>query len=108
MAAELLSVLNAIRQELVPKHAEDRDVVNAFWDELVCEVVVNPKIYLEGPNGLDDVVDKFGEFWKKPLSEFEVTYWIDYLDVGQEPITLFGVEFLLLLTRLYRKRYVQG
>ena len=93
LADELLSVLNEIRQELVPQHAEDRDVVNAFWDELVCEVVVNPNIYLEGTTGLDDVVNKFGECWKKPLSKFEVTYWIDYLNVGQEPITLLGVEF---------------
>ena len=93
LAAELLSVLNEIRQELVPQHTEDRDVVNAVWDELVCEVVANPKMYLEGTTGLDDVVNKFGECWKKPLSEFEVTYWIDYLDVGQEPITLWGVEF---------------
>ena len=95
LAADLLSVLNDIRQELVPQHAEDRDVVNAFWDELVCEVAGNPKFYLEYPDGLDDVVNKFGDCWKKPLSEFEVAYGISYLDVGQEPITLFGVEFFV-------------
>ena len=93
LADELLSVLNEIRQELVPQHAEDRDLVNAFWDDLVCEVVANPEITLAGPNGLFDLVDKFGDCWKKPLSEFEVIYGIDYLAVGQEPITLLGVEF---------------
>ena len=93
LADELLSVLNEIRQELVPQHAEDRDLVNAFWDDLVCEVVANPEITFEGPNGVYDLVDKFGDCWKEPLSEFEVIYGIDYLAVGQEPITLLGVEF---------------
>ena len=93
LAAELLSVLNEVRQELVPQHAEDRDVLNAYWDELVCEVVANPNIHLEGPNGLDDLINKFGDSWKKPLFEFEVIYGIDDLAIGAEPIALFGVEF---------------
>ena len=93
LAAELLSVLHEVRQELVPQHAEDREVLNAFWDELVCEVAENPQMFLEGPQVLDDLVNKFGDCWKKPLAEFQVTYGIDYLALGQEPITLLGVEF---------------
>ena len=98
LAAKFWSALNEIRSELVPQHARDTDVLNAFGDEafgdeLVCEVSANPQMYLEGPAVLDDLIDRFGDCWKKPLSEFEVTYSIDFLAVGQEPITLLGVEF---------------
>ena len=93
LAEELLSVLNEIRNELVPQHAEDRDVVNAFWDELVCEVATNPEMYRCGTSDLDNIVDEFGGSWKKPLFDFEVTYGINYLEVGRDPITMFGVEF---------------
>ena len=93
LADELLSALDEIRSELVPRYADDMLLVNAFWDELVCEVAANPHVYLEGPQALADLIDQFGDRWKKPLSEFEVIYSIDYLAVGQEPITLLGVEF---------------
>ena len=93
LAAKFWSALNEIRVELVPHHARDTDILNAFWDELVCEVSANPQMYLERPEALDDLIDRFGNCWKKPLSEFEVVYSIDYLAVGQEPITLLGVEF---------------
>ena len=93
LAAELLSALNNIRLELVPKYAEDIYLVNAFWNELVCEVAANPQVYRERPEVMDDLIDQFGDIWKKPLSEFEVIYSINYLAVGQEPIILLGVEF---------------
>ena len=93
LAAKFWSALNELRAELVPHHARDTDVLNAFWDELVCEVSANSQMYLERPEALDDLIDGFGHCWKKPLSEFEVIYSIDYLAVGQEPITLHGVEF---------------
>ena len=69
------------------------DVLNAFWDELVCEVSANAQMYLEQPEALDDLIDRFGNCWKKPLCEFEVIYSIDHLAVGREPVTLLGVEF---------------
>ena len=93
LAAKFWSALRDLRVELVPQHARDTDVLNAFWDELVCEVSASPESYLERPDALDDLVDRFGNRWKKPLSEYEVMYSIDYLDVGQEPIALVGVEF---------------
>ena len=93
LAAEFWSALNEIGLELVPRHAKDTDLLNSFWDELICEVSANPKLYLEQPEVLDDLVDRFDDRWKKPLSQFEVTYSIDYLAVGQVPITLLGVEF---------------
>ena len=93
LAAKFWSALNEIRLELVPRHARDTDLLNAFWDELVCEVSASPKIYLEQPEILDDLIDRFGCCWKRPLSQFEVTYSIDHLAVGQAPITLLGVEF---------------
>ena len=93
LAAKFWSALNEIRVELVPHHARDTDILNAFWDELVCEVSANSQMYLERLESLDDLIDRFGDCWKKPLSEFEVIYSIDYLAVGQEPITLLGIEF---------------
>ena len=93
LAARFWSALNELRLELVPWHARDTDILNAFWDELVCEVSANPQMYLERPEVLDDLINRFGDCWKKPLSEFEVTYSIDYLSLGREPITLLGVEF---------------
>ena len=93
LAAMFWSALNEVRVELVPHHARDTDVFNAFWDELVCEVSANPQTYFERPQALDDLIDRFGNYWKKPLLEFEVIYSIDFLAVGQEPITLHGVEF---------------
>lgn len=93
LAAKFWFALNEVRVELVPHHARDTDILNAFWDELVCEVSANPQMYLEQPEALDDLIDRFGNCWKQPLSEFEVIYSIDYLAVGQEPITLLGVEF---------------
>ena len=93
LAAKFWSALNEIRLELVSHHARDTDVLNAFWDELVCEVSANSQEYLDRPETLDDLIDRFGDCWKRPLSEFEVIYSVDYLAVGQEPITLLGVEF---------------
>ena len=93
LAVEFLSSLDEIRLELVPRHAEDDSLLIAFWDELACEVTANPHMYLEKPQALAYLVDQFGDNWKKPLSEFEVIYAIDYLDVGHEPTTLDGVEF---------------
>ena len=93
LAAELLSALNDVRLELVPRYVEDTDLLNAFWDELVCEVAANPQEYLEWPEALGNLVDQFSDRWTKPLSAFEVIYSIDYLAIGQEPITLLGVEF---------------
>ena len=94
LAAKFWSALNEIRQELVPLHASDTDLLNAFWDELVCEVTANAQVFLEQPEAVDDLIDQFGDSWKKPLSEFEVIYSVDHLEVGQEPFTLLGVEFL--------------
>ena len=93
LAARFWSALNEIRLELVPQYASDRDLLPAFWDELICEVSANPQGFLEQPETLDDLINQFGDYWKKPLPEFEVIYSIDHLAVGQEPITLLGVEF---------------
>ena len=94
LAAELLSVLNLIRLELVPKHSDDIALINAFWDELICEVAAYPQMYFERPDSVAGLVDQFGDRWKKPLSEFEVIYAINFLAIGQEPISVLEVEFL--------------
>ena len=93
LATEFLSTLNEIRLELVPKHATDMYLINAFWDELICPVTGNPKIYLKSPRVLSDLIDQFSHRWKQPLSEYEVIYSVDYLAIGQEPIILDQVEF---------------
>ena len=93
LARELLYALNDLRLELVPRHAEDIQLVNAFWDDLVCEVTANPRIYLEDPLASINLVDEFGDYWKKPLSKFDVIYAIDYLAMGEKPIVLLNVEF---------------
>ena len=93
LANEILSSLNAVRLELVPRHAEDTWLINAFWDELVCEVSAKPEAYLKKSQALADLVNQFGERWKPSLSEFHIVYAIEYLAIGQEPITLLGVEF---------------
>ena len=93
LAGELLSALNEMRLELVPWHANDGEIITAFWDDLVCEVVTRPEMYPEDSSALEGLVDQFGSRWKTPLFEFEVTYAVDYLAVGPEPITLRGVEF---------------
>ena len=93
LAARFWSALNEIRLELVPRYARDRELLPAFWDELVCEVAANPQGFLEQPETLDNLINQFAAHWKKPLSEFEVIYSIDHLAIGQEPITLLGVEF---------------
>lgn len=90
---EYFSSLNRVRLELVPQHADDTSLVNALWDELVCEVAANPEKYLEDPEMLEFLVDEFGDRWKKPLTEFEVVFAIDWLAIGQEPISLLDVEF---------------
>ena len=71
------------------------DILNAFWDELACQVAASPQVYLERTEALGDLIDQFGDRWKKPLSKFEVIYSVDYLTVGQDPITLLGVEFFV-------------
>ena len=93
LAAEFLSAMNDLRLELVPRHAEDRDILNAFWDDLVCEVNANGRVYIQEPQALAMLVDEFGILWKQPLSEHEMLYSIDHLAVGQDPIILSGVEF---------------
>ena len=93
LAEDLLLVLNEIRLELVPKHADGMFLINAFWNELVCEVNANCKKYHRAPRALEELVDNFGDAWKKPLSRFEVAYSINNLQLGGEPIALLGVEF---------------
>ncbi|MCY4652627.1 MAG: HEPN domain-containing protein [Dehalococcoidia bacterium] len=93
LADELLSSLDDIRVELIPRHAEDMALINAFWDDLVYEVSANSQTYLNRPGALDELVQKFSETWKKPLSEFEVLYSVDCLALGEETISLLGVEF---------------
>ena len=66
LAAKFWSALNEIRVELVPHHTRDTDILNAFWDELVCEVSANSQMYLERPEALDGLIDRFGDCWKKP------------------------------------------
>ena len=93
LAGELLFALNELRLELVPRYADDTRLVYAFWDDLVCEAAANPHLYLEQPQAPVDLVDQFGDRWKGPLAKYEAVYGIDYLEVGQHPITLLGVEF---------------
>lgn len=94
LALQLLLGLNAIRLELVPNYADDMLLVNAFWNELVCEVTYNNQIYYKDSQATSDLIREFGNRWKKPLSEFEVIYSLAYLNIGESPITLHGVEFL--------------
>ena len=68
-------------------------LINAFWDELVSEVIANPEMYVNNRQSLGGLVERFSDRWKSPLSKFEVIYAVDHLAVGQEPITLLGVEF---------------
>ena len=92
LATKFWSALNEIRIELVPRYARDTDLLNAFWDELICEVTANPQRFLEWPEALDDLINHFSDCWKRPLSDFEVIYSVHHLAVGQQPISLFGVE----------------
>ncbi|MCY4438134.1 MAG: HEPN domain-containing protein [Chloroflexi bacterium] len=93
LCSEFWRVLHKLRNELVPRHAEDNDLLNAFWDELVCEIDTDPGMYLDSPQTLTGLVNRFGDCWKKPLLEFEVMYSIDNMDVGAKPVTVLGVEF---------------
>ncbi len=93
LAFELLSALNEVRIELVPKYAEDRLLVNAFWDELICQTVADHQLYFDGSKATFDLIKAFGNRWKTPLSKFEVIYSLDYLRIGESPITILGVEF---------------
>ena len=85
--------LNVVRRELVPRHADDKALVRAFWDDLLCEAAANSDVYLDQAQALGDLVDDFGDRWKRRLAKHEAVYGIDYLDVGRDPITLLGVEF---------------
>ena len=69
------------------------DILNAFWDDFACQMAASPQVYLERTEALGDLIDQFGDRWKKPFSTFEVIYSVEYLAVGQDPITLLGVEF---------------
>ena len=96
LANQLLSVLYEIRREIVPKHADNNSLVNAFWDELVCEVVTNRDSYINDQQTVISLIDKFGQIWKPPLHNFIVAYAICYLDLGSDIIILNGVRFLPL------------
>lgn len=93
LAFELLSTLNSLRIELVPRHAEDWLLVNAFWDKIVYEAASNPQKYFDGSRDTFALIKEFGDYWKKPLSEYEAIYSIEYLKIDETPITLYGVEF---------------
>ena len=106
LANEFLSTLNEIRLELVPKHANDMYLINAFWDELVSEVIANPEIYVNNRQSLGGLVERFSDRWKRPLSKFEVIYAVDHLAVGQEPITLLDVEFFVPTDETMVERHI--
>ena len=106
LANEFLSTLNEIRLELVPKHANDMFLVNAFWDELVSVVIANPEIYVNNRQSLGGLVERFSDRWKRPLSKFEVIYAVDHLAVGPEPITLLDVEFFVPTDETIVERHI--
>ena len=107
LAVELLSTLNAIRLELVPKYAEDRFLVNAFWDEIVCEVTANHPKYSNGSRATFDLIQDFGDRWKPPLDEFHVIYDISNLKMGNTPISLDGVEFFAATNEALTERSIR-
>lgn len=93
LAAEVEVALNKLLRELVPRHADNKPLVSAFWDDLLCEAAANSDLYLKQAQALGDLVDEFGDRWKRPLVKYEAAYGIDYLDLGQDPIALHGVDF---------------
>ena len=108
LASELLSTLNETRRELVPEHAEDNELMNAFGEQLVCEVDGNPQHFNEAPLALNELVENFGKAWKKPLSEFEIVYTIENLSLGTKPIVIMGVEFFDPTEEVLEERDIKG
>ncbi len=108
LASELLTTLNETRRELVPEHAEDNELMNAFWEQLVCEVDGNPQHFNESPLALNELVENFGKAWKNPLSEFEIIYSIENLSLGTKPIAIMGVEFFDPTEEVLEERGIEG
>ena len=86
--------LNELMKELVPHHAPQFDLAQAFW-ELAGEVATNPANY-HIPGRLTKRLDKFAEEWKKPLKLYEVAYNISNLNLGTGSFSFGPVRFFTM------------
>lgn len=88
------NALNALMKELVPHHAPQHDLAQAFW-ELFGEVATEPASYcLRGR--LRSRIDQFTQEWKKPLKLHQIAYKIDNLNLGTESFSFGHVCFFTM------------
>ena len=91
LAGLYLDALNQLRWELHPQHTEDAAVVEGFW-ALFTQIVSNAETFSSRSN-LNKRLEEFGQNLKLPLSEYEVAYAIEFMDIGSDSISIGPVTF---------------
>ena len=92
LAGLYLDALNQLRWELHPQHTEDAAVVEGFW-ALFTQIVSNAETFSSRSN-LNKRLEEFGQNLKLPLSEYEVAYAIEFMDIGSDSISIGPVTFV--------------
>lgn len=92
LARLYLEALNILRWELHPQHAEDIAVVEGFWG-LFTDVLSDSAKFTNRTN-LDKRIEEFGRELKRPLSDYDVAYAIEFMDVGRDSLSIGSIKFV--------------
>jgi hypothetical protein len=92
LARLYMDALNRLRWELHPQHAEDAEVIEGFW-ALFTQVTSNAAAFWDKSN-LNKALEDFATKLKRPLSDFEVGYAIESMNIGPDPIPIGSVTFV--------------
>jgi hypothetical protein len=87
-----MDALNRLRWELHPQHAEDAEVIEGFW-ALFTQVTSNAATFSD-KSTLNRLLEDFGTKLKRPLSDYEVAYAIEFMDIGTNPVSIGSVTFV--------------
>lgn len=92
LARLYMDALNRLRWELHPQHAEDATVIEGLW--ALFTQVASDVAQFSGKSTLNQRLDDFGRQLKLPLSDFEVAYAIEFMDIGTNPFSIGPVTFV--------------
>ena len=87
-----MDALNRLRWELHPQHAEDAEVIEGFW-ALFTQVVSDVPTFSD-QSTLNRRLEDLGTELKRPLSDFEVAYAIEFMNIGTKHVSIGPVTFV--------------
>ena len=92
LAGLYLDALNQLRWELHPQYSEDAVVIERLW--ALFTQILSDGVTFANRSNLNKRLEEFGRNLKSPLSEYEVAYAIEFMDIGSDSISIGPVMFV--------------